>query len=101
MNLKTPESFLSMLMNVPFLPPELFPEAKKILKKEMDKIKSIDKNVIIYFDYFCDEWLSNPEQVSVFNAITDTNDGPESFHRHINSVIVEKHPGIWTLIGKK
>lgn len=87
-------------MNVPFLPPELFPDAKKILKNEMDKLKNKDKNIIIYFDYFVDTWLSNPDQVSVFNALTDTNDGPENFHRHCNSVIIERHPIIWSLIGK-
>ncbi|CAG5071961.1 Protein of unknown function [Cotesia congregata] len=46
------------------------------------------------------EFEDTRDQVSVFNALTDTNDGPESFHRHCNSVIVERHPIIWSLIDR-
>lgn len=88
------------MMNVPLLPAALFPEAEKIIENEIDKVKHIDKNILIFFDYFKDEWLSKPEHVSVYNAPNNTNDSSESFNRLSNGIIVQEHPDIWTLISE-
>ncbi|XP_057329806.1 uncharacterized protein LOC130670422 [Microplitis mediator] len=61
-SLKTPDYILSLMMNVPLLPPELFPEAGKVINDEINKIKHLDQNILIYFDYFKDTWLSKPNQ---------------------------------------
>ncbi|XP_057329912.1 uncharacterized protein LOC130670516 [Microplitis mediator] len=98
MKLKTPDSFLSLVLNVPLLPPDNFDDAEKILKIEIEKIKNIDINILIFLDYLKNTWQCYPDHVSVFNAPTNTNDGPENFNRYSNEIIGEKHPEFWTLL---
>ncbi|XP_057328834.1 uncharacterized protein LOC130669783 [Microplitis mediator] len=98
-NLKIPDYFLSMMLSVPLLPENLIPQAEKVLNEEMEKIKHLDVNIIIFMNYFKTTWLAHPNHISVFEALTATNDGPESFHRHCKCRLGGSHPDVWTLIG--
>ena len=51
--------------------------------------------------YFTRRWLNqiSPDVLSIYEASIATNNGAESYHSKLNSIIKTCHPRIWTFIS--
>ncbi|XP_057334580.1 uncharacterized protein LOC130673555 [Microplitis mediator] len=100
LRLDIPDQILSMVLTIPSLPADKFPEVEEILKDEI-KIKNLsdrDPNILLFMDYLHKTWINAANHVSVHDCPNLNNDACESFNRHNKKKLGGKHPCIWELV---
>ena len=87
-------------MALPFLPASLInptftllqtPNLENLVNTKLQKLKQ----------YFRRRWLHQirPEELSIFDLTITTNNGAESYHSKLKSIIRTSHPRIWTFLS--
>lgn len=97
---EAPSNLLNISMNIPLLPANLFPNAYVIMQDVADSIASQYPNILKFFKYMSDTWLSKAEIVSTFGCPARTNNGVESFHKIAAQKLRKPHSSIWVFLGK-
>ncbi|XP_039303436.1 uncharacterized protein LOC120357336 [Solenopsis invicta] len=90
---------LSISMNIPLLPANLFPNAYVIMESVANSLYWQYPNILKFLKYMSDNWLSKAENVSTFGCPVRTNNSVESFHKIAAQKLRKPHSNVWIFLG--
>ena len=92
-------AYIKQLMAIPFLPaPLIIPTFNFLL---MPIVQNTEKSKIEKLKSYCKKrWINQitPEELSIYELNIATNNGAESYHSKLKSIIKTSHPRIWTFM---
>ncbi|XP_029677838.1 uncharacterized protein LOC115244389 [Formica exsecta] len=95
---QAPTDLLSIAMNIPLLPANLFPNAYIIMQDIANSISFQYPNIIKFLKYMTDTWLPIAEKVSTFGCPVRTNNAVESFNNIAAQKLRKPHSNIWIFL---
>ena len=93
-------TFVRHLMAIPFLPSTLIQPTYSLLNSPTTLTDTDRVNLDKLKRYFTKRWLCqvSPEELSVFDIKSTTNNGAESYHAKLKTRIQAGHPRIWKFL---
>ena len=93
-------AYIKQIMAIPFLPASLINPTFNFL--QMPNLEDSEMSKLEKLRSYCKKrWLNRicPEELSIYDITIATNNGAESCHSKLKSIIRTSHPRIWTFMA--